>query len=90
MLPQFSSAKAGSLSAAESAEVGRKLLADGDFAAARGHLEQAIKGGDAAAACLLGEMTLKGQGGIPASQDKAAELFQLAQTRNVICFTVGK
>lgn len=82
--------KANGLSASENAETGRRLLANNDFAAARSHLEQAVKDGDAAAACLLGEMTLKGQGGIPASQDKAAALFQLAQSRNVICFTVGK
>jgi TPR repeat protein len=68
------------------AELGRKLLASGDYAQARSHLEQAVQGGDGGAACLLGEMTLKGQGGIPASQDKAASLFQLAQSRGNICF----
>jgi hypothetical protein len=40
--------------------------------------------------CLLGEMTLKGQGGIAADQAKAAQLFQLAQSRNTICFTAGQ
>ncbi|WP_295957194.1 hypothetical protein [Rhodoferax sp.] len=68
------------------AELGRKLLASGDYAQARSHLEQAVQGGDGSAACLLGEMTLKGQGGITASQDKAASLFQLAQSRGNICF----
>lgn len=68
------------------AELGRKLLASGDYAQARSHLEQAVQGGDGGSACLLGEMTLKGQGGITASQDKAASLFQLAQSRGNICF----
>ncbi len=68
------------------AELGRKLLASGDYAQARSHLEQAVQSGDGGSACLLGEMTLKGQGGIPASQDKAASLFQLAQSRGNICF----
>ncbi len=78
------------LSVAENAETGRKLLAAGNFAQARVHLEQAVQGGDGAAACHLGEMTLKGQGGIPASQEKAASLFQLAQSRNIICFASGQ
>jgi len=78
------------LSAAENFEAGRKLVASGDYTRARPHLEQALQQGNAGAACLLGDMTLKGQGGIAASQDKAAELFQLAQSRNVICFTVGQ
>nr|WP_315201257.1 hypothetical protein [uncultured Albidiferax sp.] len=68
------------------AELGRKLLASGDYAQARSHLEQAVQAGDGGSACLLGEMTLKGQGGITASQDKAASLFQLAQSRGNICF----
>ena len=79
-----------SLSAAENFEAGRKAVASGDFAQARIHLEQALQQGNAGAACLLGDMTLKGQGGITASQDKAAELFQLAQSRNIICFTTGQ
>ena len=78
------------LSAADNFEAGRKLVASGDYTRARPHLEQALQQGNAGAACLLGDMTLKGQGGIAASQDKAAELFQLAQSRNVICFTVGQ
>ena len=77
-------------SAAEHAELGRKLMEGNDFAQARGHLEQAVKGGDAGAACLLGEMTLKSQGGITADQDAAAKLFQLAQSRNTICFAAGQ
>lgn len=76
----------GGLSAAEHAEKGRQLMESGDFAQARTHLEQAVQGGDAGAACHLGEMTLKGQGGIAADQEAAAKLFQLAQTRNAICF----
>jgi TPR repeat protein len=82
--------KALNLSAAENFEAGRKAVASGDFALARPHLEQSLQQGNAGAACLLGDMTLKGQGGIPANQDKAAELFQLAQSRNIICFTVGQ
>lgn len=78
------------LSAADHAEQGRKLMESQDFAQARGHLEQAVKGGDAGAACLLGEMTLKGQGGLTANQDAAAKLFQLAQSRNTICFAAGQ
>lgn len=80
----------GGLSAAEHAEQGRRLMASGDFAQARSHLEQAVQGGDAGAACHLGEMTLKGQGGLMANQDAAAKLFQLAQSRNAICFAPGQ
>jgi len=78
------------LSPAESGEMGRKFMDSGDFAQARTYLEQAVQGGDGAAACRLGEMTLKGQGGITADQDKAATLFQLAQAKNIICFASGK
>ena len=74
----------------ENAEAGRKAMAAGDFAKARVHLERAVQGGDGAAACLLGEMTLKGQGGIAASQEQAASLFQLAQSRSIICFASGQ
>ena len=77
---------AAHLTTAESSEMGRKFLASGDFAQARTYLEQAVHGGDGSAACLLGEMTLKGQGGIPADQNKAASLFQIAQAKNIICF----
>jgi hypothetical protein len=77
-------------SPAEHATRGRQLMESGDFAQARGHLEQAVQGGDAGAACHLGEMTLKGQGGITADQDAAAKLFQLAQSRNTICFAAGQ
>ena len=76
-------------SAAENAEAGRQLINGGDYISARRHLEAAVQAGDGSAACLLGEMTLKGQGGIPASQDNAAKLFQIAQSRNIICFTTG-
>lgn len=78
------------LSAAENAEAGRKALGEGNFAQARIHLEQAVQGGDAGAACLLGEMTLKGQGGIAANQEQSAKLFQFAQSRNIICFASGQ
>jgi hypothetical protein len=80
----------GDLSAAEHAELGRQLLESGDFAQARAHLLLAVQGGNAGAACHLGEMTLKGQGGIPADQEAAAKLFQLAQSRNTICFAPGQ
>ncbi|MGQ0709544.1 MAG: hypothetical protein ACT4NV_07305 [Rhodoferax sp.] len=74
------------LSAATHAETGRALLAKGDYGQARVHLEAAVQGGDGAAACHLGEMALKGQGGLAASQEQAAKLFQLAQSRGSICF----
>lgn len=77
------------LSPAENAEAGRKFMASGQFDQARTHLEQAVQGGDGSAACLLGEMTLKGQGGLQANQDKAAALFRLAQSKNLICFASG-
>ena len=80
----------GDLSPAEHAAQGRQFMESGDFAQARQHLEQAVQGGDAGAACHLGEMTLKGQGGIKADQDAAAKLFQLAQSRNTICFAPGQ
>jgi TPR repeat protein len=88
--PPVTGAQSRQLSAAENAERGRKLLASGDFVQARVHLEQAVKDGDGSAACHLGDMTLKGQGGITADTDKAARLFQLAQSRNIICFASGK
>lgn len=80
----------GGMTPAEHAEKGRQLIESGDFAQARPHLEQAVQGGDAGAACHLGEMTLKGQGGIAADQEAAAKLFQLAQSRNAICFAPGQ
>ena len=84
------SAVGGQLSAAEHAEQGRRFMESNDFVQARRHLEQAVQAGDAGAACLLGEMTLKGQGGIAADQAAAAKLFQFAQSRNIICFTAGQ
>lgn len=78
------------LSVAENFDAGRKLMASGDFAQARKHLEAAVNAGDGASACLLGEMTLKGQGGITANQDASAKLFQLAQSRGSICFASGQ
>ena len=68
---------------------GRKAMSAGDFGQARKHLEAAVNAGDGGAACLLGEMTLKGQGGITANQEASAKLFQLAQSRGSICFTSG-
>lgn len=88
--PAATTTQASKLSVAENAEAGRKLLDSGNYAQARVHLELAVQGGDGGAACHLGEMTLKGQGGIPANQDKAAQLFQLAQSRNTICFASGQ
>ena len=82
--------KSSSLTPAENAEMGRRLLDSGDFAQARVHLEQAVRDGDGGAACHLGEMTLRGQGGIAANQEKSAALFQLAQSRSIICFASGK
>lgn len=78
------------LSPAENTAAGRKLLISGDHAQARAHLELAVQGGDGAAACLLGEMTMKGQGGLAADQQKAARLFQFAQSKNIICFASGQ
>lgn len=88
--PAAVSNSGGGLSPAEHAAQGRQFMESGDFAQARQHLEQAVQGGDAGAACHLGEMTLKGQGGITADQDAAAKLFQLAQSRNTICFAPGQ
>lgn len=76
------------MSAADNTEAGRRLLNSGDFGPARAHLEQAVKDGDGTAICLLGEMTLKGQGGAP-DHEKAGALFRLAQSRNIICFASG-
>lgn len=77
---------AAKLSVAANAEAGRKLMEGGNYAQARTHLQTAVQGGDGPSACHLGEMTLKGQGGIAASQEQAAKLFQLAQSRGSICF----
>ena len=93
LLPSANQAQASPathLSAIENSEMGRKYLVSGDYAQARIYLEQAVHGGDGAAACLLGEMTLKGQGGILADQNKAASLFQIAQAKNIICFASSK
>jgi hypothetical protein len=78
------------LSPAENAEAGRKLLESKNYDEARVYLERAVQGGDGGAACHLGEMHLNGQGGLPVNRDKAASLFQLAQSRNIICFTAGR
>ncbi len=78
------------LSVAENAETGRKLMDRGNYAQARMHLQAAVQGGDGPSACHLGEMTLKGQGGLAGSQEQAAKLFQLAQSRGSICFASGQ
>lgn len=80
----------GGTTAEQNFESGRKFVASGEFDQARPRLELALQQGHAGAACLLGEMTLKGQGGLTADRDKAAQLFQLAQSRNTICFTAGQ
>jgi hypothetical protein len=82
-------AQTSGLSPAEEAETGRRLLESKNSEQARVHLERAVQGGDGGAACHLGEMQLKGQGG-PVNRDKAASLFQFAQSRNIICFTSGQ
>lgn len=87
--PVQASSDAG-LSPAEHAERGRQLLRQGQAEQARWHLEQAVAGGDAAAACHLGDMTLQGQGGLSAQHEAAARLFQLAQARGVICFAASR
>jgi hypothetical protein len=81
---------ANKLSPADNAEMGRKLMAGGEYSQARAYLEAAVQGGDGGAACHLGEMALKGQGGLTANQDQAAKLFQLAQSRGSICFASGQ
>lgn len=88
--PPERQAQASGLSPAENAELGRKLLEAKQDAQARVHLEQAVKDGDGAAACHLGDMHLKGRGGLLANRDKAASLYQLAQSRNIICFASGQ
>ncbi len=88
--PPPTSVTSSGMSPSEHAQAGRKLLDNGDFSRARTHLELAVQGGNAASACLLGEMTLKGQGGLIASQEQAAKLFQMAQAGNIICFTAGQ
>lgn len=88
--PAATTGAAAKLSVAENAETGRKLMDRGNYVQARVHLEAAVQGGDSGAACHLGEMTLKGQGGIAANQEQAAKLFQLAQTRGSICFASGQ
>lgn len=87
--PPPTTAPSNSASADSNADQGRQALVRGDYAQARTHLEHAVRDGSGAAACLLGDMTLKGQGGIPASQEKAAALYQTAQARNTICFAAG-
>lgn len=77
-------------SAAENFEKGRQLMDAGDYAQARKFLKAAIDAGDGNAACLLGEIRLKGLGGDPANQDAAAKLFQLAQSRGSICFAAAQ
>ena len=82
-------APAAGLSSAENAEAGRKLLDSKSFAQARPYLERAVQGGDGGAACHLGDLHLKGQGGLAVDREKAASFYQLAQSRNTICFASG-
>ena len=82
-------APASGLTPTENAETGRRLIESKNYEQARVHLEQAVQGGDGGAACHLGEMHLKGQGG-PVNREKAASMFQFAQSRNIICFTSGQ
>ncbi|MBK6906978.1 MAG: hypothetical protein IPH08_07780 [Rhodocyclaceae bacterium] len=88
--PVLAPTEGKAITAAESGEKGRQLLDAGNYAHARIFLEQAVKMGDGPAACRLGEMTLKGQGGLIADRDKSASLFQLAQSRGMICFASGQ
>jgi len=74
----------------EYAEAGRQLINKGDFEQARAHLELAVQGSNPSAACLLGDMTLKGQGGLHASRELAASLYQFAQSKNTLCFAPGQ
>jgi len=89
----LSNQKATALSPAQSleyAEAGRQLINKGDFEQARAHLELAVQSGNPSAACLLGDMTLKGQGGLRASREQAASLYQFAQSKNTLCFAPGQ
>lgn len=90
VVPQPAQADASGFSAAEHAEKGRQMIEAGNFQQARGYLEKAVEGGDGGAACHLGDMFLKGQGGLHASPGQAAKLYQLAQSRGIICFAAGK
>ncbi|RYF41302.1 MAG: hypothetical protein EOO25_10280, partial [Comamonadaceae bacterium] len=74
--PSPSGAAPSGLSMAANAEAGRRYMNSGDLSRARAHLEQAVQDGDGPSACLLGEMTLKGQGGIKADHEKAGSLFR--------------
>lgn len=69
---------------------GRRALEAGDHARARQLLDVALRGGEAGAACLLGEMTLAGQGGLAVDRDKAAEYYRIAQSKNIICFGASR
>lgn len=68
------------------AEEGRRLAAEKDYVRARPYLEDAVKQGSASAACMLGDMTMKGLGGLKPNSQRAGELFQTAQARGVLCF----
>lgn len=86
-LPEPSSSS--SMTAAQHAERGRQLVERKRFEEARPHLETAIEQGDGGSACHLGDMFLKGQGGLVPSPGQAARLYQLAQSRGIICFSAG-
>ena len=66
-------------------EEGRRLAAAGDFVRARKPLEEAVQLGNGAAACMLGDLVMKGQGGT-ADPARAGELFRIAQAKGSRCF----
>lgn len=66
-------------------EEGRRLAAAGDFVRARKPLEEAVQLGNGAAACMLGDLVMKGQGGA-ADPARAGELFRIAQAKGSLCF----
>ena len=86
-LPEPSSTS--NMTAAQHAERGRQMVERKKFEEARPHLETAIEQGDGGSACHLGDMFLKGQGGLVPSPGQAARLYQLAQSRGIICFSAG-
>lgn len=66
-------------------EEGRRLAAAGDYAKARKTLDEAVRQGSGAAACMLGDLVMKGQGGA-ADPARAGELFRIAQAKGSLCF----
>lgn len=78
-------APSSGLSAEALVEEGRRLAAAGDFVRARKPLEEAVQLGNGAAACMLGDLVMKGQGGA-ADPARAGELFRIAQAKGSLCF----